>query len=75
MNNDPKDYLGHDIKVGDHVVFIHVKYAQFVVGTITKIGKKQATIEYISEYDHQTYEPTEYEKTHRFFNQIISIER
>ncbi len=38
------DFLGQEIAVGDHVVFMRRFYRQLLRGKITKIGKVKVTI-------------------------------
>ena len=40
-----KDFLGHEIKVGDRVIFMRLQYRDLCVGTILKLTPKTVLIE------------------------------
>ena len=41
---DVRDYMGKEIRVGDVVVCMSVRYANFMKGTVTKITPKKVKI-------------------------------
>lgn len=61
------DFLGKPFVVGDQVVFAQLHYRHFLIGTITKITDKTATVESVQ--DGYT------RATKQFHDQLIKIEK
>ncbi len=63
---EPKDFLGNKLFVGEQVVFMQLGYRRLMKGIIKSISPKMVTI---------SHEATNtYSRTNRqFFNQVIKI--
>ncbi len=60
------DFLGKELNVGDHVVFMQKNYRNFLKGEIISMSEKKATIK----HDKTNTCSTE---TIQFFGQLIKI--
>ena len=61
-----KDFLGKELRVGDNVVFMEIKYRNFKKAVITKLTPQKA---YISFENHYGWE----REVLQFHNQLIRI--
>jgi hypothetical protein len=63
------DFLGKELNVGDKVVYMRLSYKEFIIGEITKMHDKMATIAQIHNKDNTFM----CDSTKRFYHQLIKI--